>query len=120
MRLDYITLRNEKLSLDNISDSQKELLKEIYQLYKSNPDFSKFAGKIFSKDSLERMGATVIVNGRYFIDRKLARTTIYEIIQDLEFTLGIQQGFFQKEKLDERKIKDNYISLEKFLGLKDE
>ncbi|MBI2565089.1 hypothetical protein HYV79_03835 [Candidatus Woesearchaeota archaeon] len=95
MALFYQTLSGKKLYVDQLNGKQRQFLKEVYDLY-SQKSYLNFFNAVYSPEFLKKMNAELSDIG-YIVDDSLMKTTLYQIVHDLELRLGLKQGFYAEE-----------------------
>ncbi len=112
----YTTLNKEKLSLDNFSEEQKDLLKEVYNLFKQG-SYMYLINFTFSEETLEKLGARYRFGG-YWVDEQVRKEPLYRVVEDLETRLAIDVGRLGKNPKDDLSFEANEKVLEEYLNAK--
>lgn len=85
----YTLLSGEKINLEELTSAEKIFLEKIRDAYLNNENYMEFVIRIYRRGSPMYCGGSRITS-------EISHSILYKICEDLEFRLGIEQGFIKR------------------------
>lgn len=107
----YTTLLGKIVVVKELTPEQKELLRTALNKFKNKEEWGAFCNNVaYNNDTVRILGGE-LYKGTYWITGKVLDEFLYQVLNDMEVRLGVEQGKMRQDDLSHWDFAENEKAL---------